>query len=477
MALRDGEDPSLQEYLQKAGLSDPACLLTELVAIDRAYRRGQGFSRDDYVARFPNFAVAIDDAFRSDTVTRLGPPPRQVAPPPPAIDGYEVLGELGKGGMGVVYKARHLRLKRLVALKVILQGGFASEQHRARFLVEAEVLARLRHPNVVQVFEAGQQDGRPFLALEYVEGGTLAQRLAAEGMMAPREAAALVCQLARAVHHAHMQGVIHRDLKPANVLLSPSPSGPIPKITDFGLACQPGGGELSQTGEVMGTPSYMSPEQARGERRSLGPAADVYALGVVLDEALTGRPPFRAATALEPVRPGLTDEPAPPSRLRPGLDAGLSTICVNCLSKEPEKRYPSAAELADDLVRYQQGKPILARAVGRLERAVKWVRRNPVVAGAAAAVLLVTALGVGGVVWKYLDAEQQKRIALHEADKATKAREFLVSIFQKAETDEKGGNVTVRQLLDEAETRIPAEFADQAELRRDMVQVIGKAKR
>src|SRR5262249_50071461 len=153
-----------------------------------------------------------------------------------------------------------------------------SEQHRARFLVESEMLARLRHPNVVQVFEAGQQDGRPFLALEYVDGGTLAQRLAAEGPMAPREAAALVCQLARAGHHAHLQGVIHRDLKPANVLLAADGT---PKVTDFGLACQPGGGELSQTGEVIGTPSYMPPEQARGERQSLGPPADVYSLGVV----------------------------------------------------------------------------------------------------------------------------------------------------------------------------------------------------
>src|SRR5262245_43768320 len=207
------------------------------------------------------------------------------------------------------------------------------------------MLGRLRHPNVVQVFEAGQQDGRPFLALEYVEGGTLAERLAAEGAMAPREAAALVSQLARAVHHAHAQGVIHRDLKPANILVDQDGT---PKITDFGLACQPGGGELSHSGLVLGTPSYMPPEQARGERKSLGPPADVYSLGAVLYEALTGQPPFRAETPLEAVRQVLNDEPAPPSRLRPGLDADLSTICLKCLSKEPQGRYASADALADD---------------------------------------------------------------------------------------------------------------------------------
>src|SRR5262245_36814644 len=257
------------------------------------------------------------------------------------------------------------------------------------------MLARLRHPNVVQVFEAGQQDGRPFLALEYVDGGTLAQRLAAEGTLAPREAAALVCQLARAVHHAHLQGVIHRDLKPANVLLSPSPSGPIPKITDFGLACQPGGGELSKTGEVMGTPGYMPPEQARGERQSLGPPADVYSLGVVLYEALTGKLPFQAATPMETVHQVLNEEPVPPSRLRPGLDGDLSTICLKCLSKEPQGRYASALALADDLTRWQTGEPIAARPAGALERVWKWARRKPALAGLLTVSLLLVLAVIG----------------------------------------------------------------------------------
>jgi tetratricopeptide (TPR) repeat protein/tRNA A-37 threonylcarbamoyl transferase component Bud32 len=434
MALRAGEDPSLEEYLGEPGVGDRACLLTELVALDRAYRSGDGSSRDAYVARFPDFTDAIDEAFRAASPTRVAPPPlaQQAVVPVPAIDGHEILGELGRGGMGVVYKARHLRLKRLVALKVILQGDFASEQQRARFLVETEMLGRLRHPNVVQVFEAGQQNGRPFLALEYVEGGSLAQRLAAEGVMAPREAAALVGQLARGVHHAHLHGIIHRDIKPANVLLSPSPSGAAPKVTDFGVACQPGGSELSRTGQFLGTPSYVSPEQARGERDSLGPRADVYSLGAVLYEALTGRPPFRAMTPLETVRQVLTEEPAPPSRLRPGLDRDLNTICLKCLSKEPEGRYASADALADDLDRWLAGEPIAARPAGRPERAWKWARRKPSQAGllAVSLLLLLAVIVMPTVAFLRLSHEQD---LTRRADK--QRRQALVRSLQTAAPD------------------------------------------
>jgi formylglycine-generating enzyme required for sulfatase activity len=384
-ALRAGENPSLEEYLQKANVSDTACLLTELVVIDRAYR-GEGVSRDGYVARFPTFAAAIDEAFGAAVRSTASAPSRSRVITPPTIEGYEILGELGRGGMGVVFKARHLRLKRLVALKLILHGDFASEKHRARFLIETEMLGRLRHSNVVQVFEAGQQDGRPFLALEFIEGGTLAQRLASAGPLGPREAAALVRDLARGIHHAHLQGVIHRDLKPANVLLS---SDGTPKVTDFGVACQPGGNEMSQTGQLIGTPGYMPPEQARGERESLGPRADVYSLGAVLYEVLTGQAPFRGATPLETVRRVLNDEPTPPARLRPGLDPDLSTICLKCLSKEPEGRYASADALADDLTRWLGGEPIAARPAGAAERAWKWARRKPTQAGLLAVSLLL----------------------------------------------------------------------------------------
>ncbi len=395
-ALLAGEGPSLEGYVREAGMGDPSCLLAELLAIDLDYRgrRGETPTPSDYAPRFPAFADLIAEAFQSSATARQA----QAAPPgpprPPEIDGYEILGELGKGGMGVVYKARDGRLKRLVALKMILQGDFASEQHRARFLVESEMLGRLRHPNVVQVFGSGEQGGRPFLALEYVEGGTLAQRLAGGGLP-QREAAALVAQLARGVHHAHLQGVIHRDVKPANVLMSPAPDGAVPKITDFGLACAPGGGEVSLPGQVLGTPSYMSPEQARGERQALGPAADVYSLGAVLYEALTGKPPFRGATPLETVRQVLADEPPPPASLRPGLDADLVTVCLKCLRKEPEGRYPSAAALADDLERWLAGKPVSARPAGVAERAWKWARRSPAQAGLVAVSLLLVLAVIG----------------------------------------------------------------------------------
>jgi serine/threonine protein kinase len=327
----------------------------------------------------------------------------------PAIPGYEVLGELGRGGMGVVYQARHLGLKRPVALKVVLAGGHADPQELARFRAEAEAVARLQHPNVVQIYEVGEHDGLPFLALEFCAGGSLAQRLAGTPLP-PRAAAELAQTLARAMHSAHTQGVVHRDLKPANILLrrkseNPNPKseqGPSdvsdfgfrisdfePKVTDFGLAKRLDGSHgLTQTGQVMGTPSYMAPEQASGRAREVGPAADVYALGAVLYELLTGRPPFRAATSLETLDQVLHDEPVAPARLQSGVPRDLETVCLKCLHKEPSRRYASAADLADDLRRFLDGRPIAARRTPAWERAGKWARRRP----AAAALIVVGAL-------------------------------------------------------------------------------------
>jgi serine/threonine protein kinase len=306
----------------------------------------------------------------------------------PAVAGYEVLGELGRGGMSVVYKARQAHPARLVALKVLLAGGHAGPQQQARFLAEGDALARLQHPNIVQVFEVGQCDGVPWLALEYMAGGSLMHRLA--GIPQPaREAAALVQVLARAVQHAHAQGVIHRDLKPANVLLTEEGT---PKIADFGLAKQERP-ELTPTGAILGTPSYMAPEQAEA-KKDVGPAVDVYALGAILYELLTGRPPFRGATVLETLEQVRTQEPVPPSQLQPGTPRDLGTICLKCLQKEPAKRYAGAQELADDLRRFLDGRPILARPVGPLGRAGRWARRNPgwaAMFGSVAALLLTTA--------------------------------------------------------------------------------------
>jgi serine/threonine-protein kinase len=302
----------------------------------------------------------------------------------PAVPGYEVLGVLGRGGMGVVYKARQLNLDRFVALKVLLAGPHADPLLRARFRVEAEMSARLAHPNIVTVFDVGEAGGLPYLALEYVEGTALARELAGTPRPGP-DAAGVVRTLARALHHAHQQGVLHRDLKPANVLVARD--GTL-KVADFGLARRVEGGErLSQTGAILGTPPYMAPEQASGVARQVTAAVDVYALGAILYELLTGRPPFLAADSLQTLLLVLTTEPVPPRRLDPEVPADLETICLKCLRKQPEHRYATAAALADDLDRFLEGQPIHARPVSRWERAWKWARRRP-----AAALLVVVSV-------------------------------------------------------------------------------------
>jgi WD40 repeat protein/serine/threonine protein kinase len=307
------------------------------------------------------------------------------------IPGYEIEGVLGRGGMGVVYKARHLALKRPVALKMILGGGHAGEADRARFRLEVEAVARLQHPNIVQIHEVGEVGGLPFCALELVEGGSLAAKLR-DKPLPPRAAARLVSLLAEAMHLAHSRNVVHRDLKPANVLLTADGQ---PKVTDFGLArhLDVDSGQ-TQTGAIMGTPNYMAPEQASGQTHAAGPAADTYALGAILYECLTGRPPFQGATPLETLDQVRSREPVPPSRLEPKVPRDLETICLKCLRKEPEQRYSSARELTDDLARFQRGEPVLARPVGRVERGWRWTRRNPGLAAALGGVLCSLLLGI-----------------------------------------------------------------------------------
>jgi serine/threonine protein kinase/tetratricopeptide (TPR) repeat protein len=292
----------------------------------------------------------------------------------PVIDGYRVMAELGHGGMGVVYKAYQERLSRFVALKMIRAGSLAKPEDLARFRIEAEAVAKQRHPNIIQIFDIGEVNGLPFVALELLEGGSLDASLA--GRAQPGEACArLSATLARAIHAAHQAGIVHRDLKPSNVMFG---QDRIPKITDFGLAKRLEEEGHTETGQVLGSPSYIPPEQAQGRAKDVGPAADVYALGAILYEMLTGRPPFKGATPVETVMQVLNEEPVPPSHLQPQVPRDLETICLKCLAKEPHKRYPTALALAEDLDRYLSDRPIQARRTPVLERGRKWVRRRPI---------------------------------------------------------------------------------------------------
>lgn len=392
-------------------------------------------------------STAASPASRSDSASRAAP----------EIPGYHIIEELGRGGMGVVYLAHQITLKRPVALKVIRGGHEAGHDQLSRFATEAEAVARLQHPNIVQIFEVGEYHETPYFALEFVEGGNLADRLAA-GVLSNQDAASLLETLARAVHHAHMRGIVHRDLKPANVLTG---TDGLPKITDFGLAKKLMDSDLTRTrtGVVMGTPNYMSPEQASGQVSRIGPATDIYALGVILYEALTGKVPHAAESVISTLHKVMTEDVEPPSKRRGGIDRDLETICLKCLERVPERRYSSALALAQDLERYLAGEPILARRTSLITKVYRKARKRATTMALVLAAVL--ALGVAGVVLlqsrserALAQLERQFDASLAAADWPQGHRDDLEQLIVQMEmlAPERGAEARAR-LLDRAVER------------------------
>jgi serine/threonine protein kinase/Tfp pilus assembly protein PilF len=454
-----GKRVLVEEYLREwpALAGQPEAILDLLYhEILLREARGEMPGLAEYVQRFPQLAEELARHFEvhaaldvvSETFAGHGllAEPAVVPAVWPVVPGYEIQAVIGRGGMGVVYKARHQGLNRLVALKMLGNNRSGDPDRLNRFRSEAEAVARLQSPHIVQIHDIGGVDGHPYFALEFIEGGSLAENL--KGTPAPRrQAAALVETLARAIHHAHERGIIHRDLKPANILLQRRPEShrplseaelpeisdlPIllsdfqPKITDFGLAKfledRPSVAQ-TQTGDILGTPSYMAPEQTSGISRSIGPATDIYALGSVLYEMLTGRPPFRGVSSLDTLQQVRQAAPVAPRRLQPGIALDLETVCLKCLEKEPAKRYPTALALADDLARYQAGRPIKARAVGQGEKLWRWCLRKPAVAALVTGLVLALLVGSSGVVWQWQRARQNAADFRQERDTANAERQ------------------------------------------------------
>jgi serine/threonine-protein kinase len=414
---RQGDPVRVEDFLaqQPALSTDRDCVL-DLIHHEMELREeaGDRVQVNEYQQRFPHLADELAQQFeidhspiaplsterssRRNALERAATKSGDSANALPVVPGFEVLDVLGRGGVGVVYKARQVSLNRLVALKMILAGVHAGPDVLARFRTEAETVARLQHPNIVQVYEVGAYDNQPYMALEFIEGNVL--KNLAGSSLPPRQAAQWVETLARAVHHAHQRGIMHRDLKPANVLLN---RDGVLKITDFGMAKMMAGPGPNQTmsGDILGTPSYMAPEQAGGKAGQIGPTADVYGLGAVLYELLTGRPPFRAETTAETLEQVRFQDPKPPSRLRPTVPRDLEIICLRCLQKEPAKRYATAEALADDVGAFLAGEPIWARPPSYRERLASWTRRRPAEAALLGAAGMVLIGVIVGIIWSH----------------------------------------------------------------------------
>jgi eukaryotic-like serine/threonine-protein kinase len=497
--------PRLDHYLARyPELTRPAGVPLVLIGAEYRIRQLWGDRPDssEYLARFPSSAATLREELRQidaeiarecpepDAEASTWPvvPSGSTASPmglSPAIDGFEILGELGRGGMSVVYKARERKLGRLVAIKMMAEDRSADIEHLERFRAEAQAVARLRHANIIAIHAIGEHKNHPYLSLEFAEGGNLAQRLA-EKPMTPRESAELLETLARAVHAAHQAGVVHRDLKPSNIVFAAEGA---PKVSDFGLAKlldADSGRTLS--GQPIGTPSYMAPEQAGGDSKRAGTAADVYALGAILYHALTGRPPFLGESHLETMRMVVSTEAVAPRGLRPDVPRDLETICLRCLEKEPSKRYAGATELADELRRYLDGRPIIARPVGPAGRFVRWSRRNPWIAGLSAAVLVSLVVGTVASTVQAIRAGRaevatgrQRDRAEQEAGRFKAISDFLRNdlLAQASAYNQPGRaaapdpDLTVRTVLDRAAEKIGDQFAGQPLVEAAIRQTIG----
>jgi serine/threonine protein kinase len=433
--LKAGETARVESYLRRYPvLNSDSAIVLELLGTEHALRQrhGVGVDLDEYALRFPEYIEELRRRMAGNAPLPLRTSDLDKiaqAADLPIVPGYEIREEIGRGGMGVVYRAQQLGLERTVALKMILTGVQAGAKNLTRFRAEAAALARMQHPNIVQIYDVGEVSGRPYFVFEFVAGGSLAQYLRGTPQSV-RPAAELMETLARAIHAAHTNGVIHRDLKPANILLRDEVGDRaplanrlatlVPKITDFGLAKYVGSGSqapsahgLTVTGEMLGTPNYMAPEQAIARHQPVDPTADIYSLGAILYELLTGRPPFTGETPLTTVLQVLNNEPVCVTELQPNVPRDLETICLKCLRKEPRQRYGSALDLAEDLQRFLREEPIKARPVGIMEKTWRWIRSHPLPTILLAAGLLAPVLAL--VTLSFLSTRLVRSNALESA--------------------------------------------------------------
>ncbi len=480
-----GDCPELREYLDMAAEVSRPALFRELFLLEREYQAARGHEVDleTYRERFPEWAGTIEALWPAAGLAEFDTAINTLHRKPEdeyaelatsdlnwsfASAGYEILGELGKGGMGVVYRARQAALSREVALKVIRSRDLATEAERVRFQNEAEAVASLDHPHVVPIFEIGRVQGLPFFSMKLITGSGLDRRLV-DFAANPTRSAQVAAKIARAIHHAHQRGVLHRDLKPANILIDDHGE---PHVTDFGLARKiDADSDLSQPGAIVGTPSYLSPEQVSCGKEPLTTATDVHGLGTILYAMLVGKAPFAGTTLVDILDMVRDAVPELPSLKNPRVDRDLETICLKCLEKEPGRRYSSALALAEDLERYLAGLPIEARPVGRMTRFVKWCRRNKAVAALAALVVASVVGGFAGVAWKW-------REAVAEGRKAESVVELLNQRLLSAaspENDPLGKNPTVRELLDRASAQLGGWVEGHREVEAALRETLGGA--